>query len=256
MERYVPIRLGIEDHLLRGDLSLMEFGVYVTVHLQADYRTGIWMGSAPRLMATAPRGINLRDVQRALEHLEELHYLKSFRKHGQRGNTHYLIHKFTVRSGALTGMRLNALQSVCWERPVYEHCAVNGTDGGADTDAEGVAESAPYQEARSKEAKNNKKHPAPVVEKFDVFWNLYPKKVGKPPALTAWKKIRPTDFPAIFAGIEQWKASDQWLRDGGQYIPYPATFLNQERWKDLPNPVQQLESVHIPTAKELNHVEH
>lgn len=25
---------------------------------------------------------------------------------------------------------------------------------------------------------------------------------------------------------------EQWQRDGGQYIPHPATWLNQGRWKD------------------------
>jgi hypothetical protein len=28
--------------------------------------------------------------------------------------------------------------------------------------------------------------------------------------------------------------SNAWLKDSGQFIPHPATFLNQERWKDIP----------------------
>lgn len=28
------------------------------------------------------------------------------------------------------------------------------------------------------------------------------------------------------------KSSDQWRRDGGQYIPYPARWLREERWED------------------------
>ena len=53
-ERFVPIRCGIAEHLLRGDISAFEFGVYVIVHLQADYSTGIWRGSAPRILNSAP----------------------------------------------------------------------------------------------------------------------------------------------------------------------------------------------------------
>ena len=30
------------------------------------------------------------------------------------------------------------------------------------------------------------------------------------------------------------KESDQWTRDDGQFIPLPATYLNQGRWKDEP----------------------
>src|SRR6516225_5219910 len=126
-ERSVPIRPGIEDHLVRGDMSLCEFGVYVLIHVQADYRTGIWRGSAPRILATAPRGASLRQIQRTLERFEELGYLKSFRVQGARGNTPYLIDKFTVRSGALKGQRLNAAKSESWQHPYYELVAEDDT---------------------------------------------------------------------------------------------------------------------------------
>jgi hypothetical protein len=99
-ERSVPIRPGIEEHLVRGAMSLCEFGIYALIHIQADYRTGIWRGSAPRIVATAPRGASLRQIQRALEHFEELGYLKCFRVQGARGNTPYLIDKFNGPSGA------------------------------------------------------------------------------------------------------------------------------------------------------------
>jgi hypothetical protein len=159
-ERYVPIRPGILEHLLRGDISAFEFGVYVIVHLQADYRTGIWRGSAPRILNSAPRGAKLREVQRALEHLTELGLLKHFHQHGQRGNFAFLINKFTVRSGALTGMRLNAAKSESWQSPAYDSCA----DADADDSADGDAQDAPIQEGRSnksKEGRKNKEAPAP-----------------------------------------------------------------------------------------------
>jgi hypothetical protein len=159
-ERYIPIRPGILEHLLRGDISAFEFGVYVIVHLQADYRTGIWRGSAPRIIASAPRGAELRKTQRALEHLTELSLLKPFTSQGKRGNYPVLINKFTVRSGALTGMRLNASKSNSWEHPVYESCA--------DGDAEGVAEDAPIQEVRSKREQGRKKQAAKTAPPADA----------------------------------------------------------------------------------------
>ncbi len=36
----------------------------------------------------------------------------------------------------------------------------------------------------------------------------------------------------ILAALERDKRSDQWQRDGGQYIPYPATWLHDRRWED------------------------
>lgn len=69
---------------------------------------------------------------------------------------------------------------------------------------------------------------------FDVFWNEYPKKVDKQAALKAWKKIKPDEglMQQIVASVRKWKASDQWNKENGQYIPYPATWLNKRRWED------------------------
>jgi hypothetical protein len=36
----------------------------------------------------------------------------------------------------------------------------------------------------------------------------------------------------IIASVRKWKASDQWNKENGQYIPYPATWLNKRRWED------------------------
>ena len=36
----------------------------------------------------------------------------------------------------------------------------------------------------------------------------------------------------MVAAIEQHCASAQWRKDGGQFIPYPRTWLHQGRWKD------------------------
>ena len=33
-------------------------------------------------------------------------------------------------------------------------------------------------------------------------------------------------------GLEQQKLSADWKKDGGKYIPYPSTWLNDERWED------------------------
>lgn len=69
---------------------------------------------------------------------------------------------------------------------------------------------------------------------FASFWEQYPKKVAKPQALKAWKKITPRGglLADLFTGLERQKASANWLKDGGQYIPNPATWLNGRRWED------------------------
>ncbi|NGY03448.1 hypothetical protein [Solimonas terrae] len=69
---------------------------------------------------------------------------------------------------------------------------------------------------------------------FAEFWLAYPRKASKPHAQAAWRKLRldTQALPAILAGLERDRRSDQWRRDNGQYIPHPATWLNGRRWED------------------------
>lgn len=71
---------------------------------------------------------------------------------------------------------------------------------------------------------------------FEIFWSAYPTKVGKQPARKAFDKVK-VPVETLVAAIERQKCSSQWSKDGGQYIPNPATWLNQCRWEDeLPRP--------------------
>ena len=38
------------------------------------------------------------------------------------------------------------------------------------------------------------------------------------------------------AALEAQKKSEDWLKDKGQFIPYPTTWLNQGRWEDEVEP--------------------
>jgi hypothetical protein len=77
-----------------------------------------------------------------------------------------------------------------------------------------------------------------VDEFFNSFWKVYPKKVAKKAAERAWKKVKAHDhLEAILKAIASWSRDESWSKDNGQFIPYPATFLNGERWKDVPQSV-------------------
>jgi len=67
---------------------------------------------------------------------------------------------------------------------------------------------------------------------FDAFWAAYPRKVGKQEARKAWEKVPVEAFPRIVPAIEAQKKSAQWQKDDGQFIPYPATWLNRGSWDD------------------------
>jgi hypothetical protein len=69
---------------------------------------------------------------------------------------------------------------------------------------------------------------------FAEFWSAYPKKIGKDAAAKAFGRRKPGRelLQNMLDAIDAQKLSDQWRRDGGQYIPNPATWLNQGRWQD------------------------
>lgn len=91
------------------------------------------------------------------------------------------------------------------------------------------------QETKNKAIKKQNKELNELQEKqFDKFWQAYPKKVSKKQAQKSWKKINPSLelFEKILKALEMVKQTEQWKKDNGKYVPYPATWLNQERWTD------------------------
>ena len=75
--------------------------------------------------------------------------------------------------------------------------------------------------------------PTPEPEAFTRFWKQYPKRVGKGAALRAWAKNAPP-LAAVLSSLEWQCRQPDWLRDQGQYIPHPATWLNRRGWEDEP----------------------
>jgi hypothetical protein len=71
------------------------------------------------------------------------------------------------------------------------------------------------------------------TDDFAAFWAAYPRRVGKDAARKAFDRRRSdVTLEAVLAALELQKGSQQWQRDGGRYVPHPATWLNQGRWQD------------------------
>jgi len=70
------------------------------------------------------------------------------------------------------------------------------------------------------------------IEDFTLFWKTYPKHNAKEKAKTNFLKLNKTLLPEIITAIQKQKESEQWKKDSGQFIPYPASWLNQKRWED------------------------
>lgn len=69
---------------------------------------------------------------------------------------------------------------------------------------------------------------------FEEFWSAYPRKTAKPKAAKAFARLAPDAElrGRILAAVSAAKASADWQKDGGRFIPHPATWLNDCRWED------------------------
>ena len=71
---------------------------------------------------------------------------------------------------------------------------------------------------------------------FERFWSSYPNHSAKQNALKAWKKLKlkPDDqrIEAMRRALTLAKQSREWAKDGGEFIPHAATWLNGQRWED------------------------
>lgn len=108
------------------------------------------------------------------------------------------------------------------------------------------------EEGKGKERKGTGGNRVQVFPGFDRFWTSYPRRTAKSNALKAWNKLKP-DGPLvdlILASIEANKKTRQWQESGGQFIPHPATFLNQRRWEDEVSGAIARPATKVPAAKD------
>lgn len=115
--------------------------------------------------------------------------------------------------------------------------SVTDTETETDTDTETETETETDTETETEtdiEKEIHKEKENPLAVRFARFWAVYPKKVGKGAAEKAFMKIKPSDklTQTMVDAVEKQKYSREWTKDNGQYIPNPATWLNQGRWED------------------------
>jgi hypothetical protein len=233
-EGFIQIRRGLLEHTERGAIGFLELGIYLQIHLQANYETGVWMGSAAKLAATAPRGADGRSIRRSLENLERAGYIKRFTTRGKRGNYPVILNKYEPQSGAMKGNRLNAELTTDWRNPVYE----SRHEVSMRTPGERHEHASILKEERKREVKTPSVSEGETCASlqgetqegaFGLFWESYPRKQGKETALRAWRKIPVGEYPTVMSGLQRWRGSEQWTRG---VIPHAATWLNARRWQD------------------------
>jgi hypothetical protein len=69
-----------------------------------------------------------------------------------------------------------------------------------------------------------------ILEQFERFWEIYPRRVGKSAALKSFEKASVIEDPeVIISRLTAW--AERPLPEM-RFIPHPATWLNQGRWQD------------------------
>ena len=69
---------------------------------------------------------------------------------------------------------------------------------------------------------------------FEIWWAAYPKKVGKRLAEQKWVKYYTTMPPLekMLETLEAQKRMPGWVKDDGEYIPHPTTYINRGSYED------------------------
>ena len=90
-----------------------------------------------------------------------------------------------------------------------------------------------------------------ISPEFNAFWEMYPKRVARKDAWKAWTKLNPSK--ELVTKIQQalaWQTRQpDWLREGGKFVPYPATWLRAERWDDEPPTMTRVSERTIAVAQ-------
>lgn len=71
-------------------------------------------------------------------------------------------------------------------------------------------------------------------ELFNTFWKEYPRKVSKGNAEKWFKRNKPDKYlvALMVEKLKVLKQSEQWSKENGKFIPYPASWLNAKGWED------------------------
>ena len=74
-------------------------------------------------------------------------------------------------------------------------------------------------------------------DKFETWYTEYPKKQARGDAEKAWKALGPDAelIQTMIEAVKVQRGTDDWMKEGGKFIPLPASWIRQKRWLDKPN---------------------
>lgn len=89
------------------------------------------------------------------------------------------------------------------------------------------------QKEEPKKRERKKRDPNSIPEGFNEFWEIYPRKMAKGDAIKAWQQMDAMQhFQKIIEAVKASSKMEAWVKEGGRFIPFPATWLRAQRWED------------------------
>lgn len=238
--RFIHPRLGHSEKV--NTLTDLEFRVWVQYMLSAD-DFGVMRFSPVAVQADndALHAKSTRSIQKCLERLVEVRLLVEYEHQGRKYLCQLDWHtwqRFNLPSRTINPAPPANILERCDKgtaglfldhHPDFAEHQYKGVDA-ASTDGVDVTTDAHQHTANGLRQSAN----GSLRERFADFWRCYPKKVGKDAALKVWEKLKPSaDLLAQMLAVLAWqKQQEAWVKDGGQFVPHPATWLNQGRWQD------------------------
>ena len=80
-----------------------------------------------------------------------------------------------------------------------------------------------------------------LCARFVDFWKLYPHKVKKSSAISAWKSGKCEGIANVIIADVQRRIDTEWKGQDMHFIPHPTTYLHQRRWEDETAPTERTE---------------
>lgn len=161
----------------------------------------------------------------------------------------YLEHQRSAGEAKGASVRAQTAAKARWKQDEDKPSMLAGMPPSMPPGMPGASESSMPRE-RERKRDNNTGADAPDND-FATFYDLYPKKVGKPQALKAYKAaVKKATPDVILDGLQ--KHLPGWANTERKFIPNPATWLNGERWTDEEDATQDVNPwAHLKSGDQL-----
>lgn len=215
------------EHVEQGRLTLEEYAVYTFIIQNANHTTGVWQGCAKALARQTRK--SERWCQYVLASLRCKGYISGKPSVG-RGQYPIKVTKYF--EGKAHGASPSEENKAHRVSPSEQEGAPTFTLSPQKAHPRSPLEEVIQEVKHKNPPLASLAAPAHENSGFDAFWEVFPRKVGKFMARKAWGKIPGIEdhILEVIEAVEAWKQTEQW--QDAQFIPYPATFLNQRRWQD------------------------